>query len=630
MAWWRFSFAPIDDRSREFLASIPGFKVSGNPCTGLSASDNCAWLAGDLLRNLSIPFNVRGPRSFTPRNAKSALPYLREWVPAFMTGYQREGVKSVLALPGENGFFVWSAGAGKTLGALVWALAAGSRLAVVVTKAAIRPTWTREIETYTRGVEWQVLEGEKGIQVPAHFSISEKGPALYTKPLILVTGYDTLPAWIEYLERLKPTSVIFDESHKAKSRKRWNAEVETSGGGANVSPGPLVLAEEGEGEGEGEDIALPQIEIAPLPEPKVTFSLKDNQTAACYRLSRVARRRLATTATPIKDRVRDLWAQLDLIHPWEWGSYWVWAKRYCAASENIHGGMDDRGKSNLMELKKRLSMVSHRVPYSVANRDLPPKRRLVTYLKVYEQDRPIGGIAAELRAAARHGPTAILEARLMEAASRKRKIVLAHAHDALEAGQKVVIFTGRRVDCERLRKDAEAWTRARAMKAGFPDAPHAPDGTFTSSIPDLQLFSGHGGDSPEKREAIRRSYMAALGPALLIGTGDAWGEGLDLQDTDLSIFAMLPYTPGQIIQWEGRFARKGQKRPVLIRYFICEGSIDEHVATILLGKLPGVEKATDSDEIAGLGRELIGASEEDLLQSLCSKVLGKKDGEDDK
>jgi hypothetical protein len=51
------------------------------------------------------------------------------------------------------------------------------------------------------------------------------------------------------------------------------------------------------------------------------------------------------------------------------------------------------------------------------------------------------------------------------------------------------------------------------------------------------------------------------------------------------------------------------------------------VATILLGKLPAVEKATDSDEIVGLGRELIGASEEELVASLVEKVIGGRNGD---
>lgn len=592
LSYWRFSFEALSQDQRLFLESIPGFKLAGN---SLAAPFNAAWLAAEILGAFGVEYAVTPPRSFTPRTAKAALPYLNEWVPSFLTPYQREGIQVVLSLPGESGHFWWSCGSGKSLGGLVWILARGPALSVVVTKAAIRGTWEREIQTYTRGVEWTVLEGMEG----KSSALDRFRPAgQLTAPLILITGYDTLPAWISYLERLKPFSVVFDESQLIKSHKRWNAEVD-------VDQQTVEVAGEG----------IESLEVGvPIAAPKVSFSMKDNRTAAAYRLSRVARRRLATTATPIKDRVRDLWAQLDLIHPWQWGGYWTWAKRYCAASEGMFGGMDDKGKSNQEELKKRLSLVSHRVKYSEANRDLPPKRRLVTYIKVHEQCKPAGGITAELRNARRFGMDALREALLMEAAGRKRKVVLSRVKDSLDSKQKVVVFTGRRLDCERLRDDAMKWVSGGRETTG----------EFTSKIPGLEIYSGHGGDSAKARDEMKDRYMAASGPALLIGTIDAWGEGLNLQDTDLGVMAMLPYTPDKIIQGEGRWARLGQKRPVLIWYPICEGTIDEHVATILLNKLPAVEKMMDSDEIMGLGRELIGASEEELLASLCSKVLGEE------
>jgi superfamily II DNA or RNA helicase len=535
----RFAVDAIPSELVDLLAVIPGVRSRGGL---LEVPENALWILG-AEREI-------GASSGHPGLAKAALPWLREWVPGFLTSYQREGIARALGMPAQSCHFHWSAGSGKTLGAIVWLTAAGPGLTVVVTKAAIRPTWTRELNTYTQGIHSEVLDG----QTPGDLV----GSIPLDRPVILATGYDTLPGWVDQIVKLTPRSLVLDEIHHVKSHSRWEARVNG-------------------------DSARP------------SFALKDNRAAAVYRLSRVAKRRLGLTATPITDRVRDLWAQLDLVHPGEWGSYWDWARRYAGATENRFGGMDDRGKSNLGELKRRLSYVSHRVPYSLANRDLPPKRRLVTYVSIQDQNRAEGGISAEIKRAAKFGPTAILEARLMEAASRKRKIVLAHARDALEGGLKVTIFTGRRVDCERLAAEGQ-------------------DGRW-------KTFSGHGGDSPEARETIRRAYMASPGPALLIGTGDAWGTGLDLQDTDLAILAMLPYTPGQVIQWEGRFARLGQKRPVLIRYVIAEGTVDEHVATILLGKLPAVEKATESDEIVGLGRELIGASEEELVASLVDKIM---------
>lgn len=559
------------------ITEIPGVRVFDTRHGHMIiAPENAAWLVEAELRARGIPIDLIAPARPPPLTARAALPYLKEWVPAFLTSYQRDGVAKILAQPDSSGMLVWSAGSGKTLAAIVWALSRPG-LCIVATRAAARGTWQREIETYTQGVGLEVVIG-RGNGVAT--GLPTLGPST---PHFLVVSYEILASWIGTIESWAkglssaiPVSVVFDESHRAKNHSRWTATVKDAPGESGA-------------------------------EPAVAFSPKENVTAAAMRLSKLGSRRLATTATPIPNRVRDLWAQLDLVHPWDWDKFRDFARRYCGATENTFGGLDTGGASNLDELKRRLAFVVHRVPFSVANRDLPPKRRLVTYVRVSEQVRP-EPIAAEMRSAMREatsteGRTRLLELRLMEAASRKRKIVIAHVQDAIAGGLKVVIFTGRRSDARRL---------AAEITKGI--AP-TPNGSFP-------VWLGTGEDSPEARDAIREAYMKAPGPAVLVGTGDAFGESVDLQDTDLAIMAMLPYTPGQIVQWEGRFSRLGQKRPVLVRYLIAEGTVDEHVAAILLRKLPGIERTVDSDEVRGLGRELIGISEEDLVASLLEKVIG--------
>lgn len=453
---------------------------------------------------------------------------------------------------------------GKSLGSIVWALSAGPTVTVAAVKASIRRQWSHEVEMYSTASVIE-LEGQKSKPIAIDKS----------RPVFIVVSYEILPFWIEEIEKIHPTSCIYDEVHHVKSWRRHDATVTPGGDGTEV-----------------------------------TFDLKDNQAAAAYRLSRATKRRLSTTRTPIKDRPRDLWAQLDLVHPWEWGSFYGprekhagFAWRYCAATESPFGGIDTRGRSNLEELKKRLAHVVHTIPYSVTHRDLPAKRRLVTYVAVKDQVRA-EGFAKEIKEAMKgvssgsEGRARLFEIRVMEAAARKRKIVLQHVTECVGVNEKVVVFTGRRRDADQLAE------------------------TFREKLPDVTTWVGHGGHSHDARDEMRVAYMAHPGPCVLVGTGEAWGTGLNLQDTDRAIFAMLPYTPGDVVQREGRFCRLGQKRPVLIHYLICEGTVDEHVASILLSKFPAVERVTDFEEVAGLGRELIGASEEELLQSMFDKVIG--------
>ena len=94
-----------------------------------------------------------------------------------------------------------------------------------------------------------------------------------------------------------------------------------------------------------------------------------------------------------------------------------------------------------------------------------------------------------------------------------------------------------------------------------------------------------------------------------------------MQDTDAAFFVMLPYTPGQLRQWEGRFARLGQKRPVTIYYVIAEGTVDEHIADILVSKLPAVQQIVNDEELAEAQGVIAGIENtEEIVDSILSKL----------
>jgi SNF2 family DNA or RNA helicase len=177
----------------------------------------------------------------------------------------------------------------------------------------------------------------------------------------------------------------------------------------------------------------------------------------------------------------------------------------------------------------------------------------------------------------------------------------------MESGHKVVIFTARQRDCDELR-DA-------LLKLTGKSAP-------------AKVWSGHGGNDQDERYAMLQAYISHPGPCVLVGTGAAWGTAIDgLQCTDAAIFALLPYTPGDLNQWEGRFTRLGQDRPVTIYYPIAEGTADEHLASILLDKLPAVDSLAPDDSLDGAAEALAGEVTDS--ETFAAKVLSKINDEDE-
>ena len=139
----------------------------------------------------------------------------------------------------------------------------------------------------------------------------------------------------------------------------------------------------------------------------------------------------------------------------------------------------------------------------------------------------------------------------------------------------------------------------------------------------MLVLTGHGGDSTTYRDELVAQYAAREQATIFIGTTDAFGEAVDgLQNTDLVIFGLLPWTPGQVTQAEGRFSRHGSKRNVLIMYTVAEGTVDEHVADLLLTKLQSGEDVLGDVESGDVARTLGGEQDEEaIVQSILAMVI---------
>ncbi len=556
---------------------------------------------------------------------------VQSWVlQGFLTPYQREAVAFGW---GATGVHFWHpTGSGKTLSGILCSLSTPGPV-IVVTRAASRLQYAREIErflnvrayvvrpdsanrkTLVNGESWNEFRtrnkgkgyspSEMGAKWKTHQSdhgIDPKKDVLdyvaeAESRCFIVVAWESLRDNLQKLCSLRPGTVIFDESHRGKNSKRWEV--------AHLADLPEereeAIKEQNREEGEARRKGG---FIKDTDDGRKMFIPVINTAGAAAKLARVARKRICTTATPIKDRVRDLWAQLDLSEPNAWGNTTTWMNRYADRKPGTYGGYDTTGSSHLEELNLRLKTVAHILDYRDTHRHLPAKRRQSVYILPEDQCRPSAGFPAELRDAQKRGPSAVLEVRLAQAASKKRKAVLGMISDHLSSKHKVVIFTGRRRDCDDL-------------------------GAMVKKLPEVKkgakVWVAHGAQGTEHRQGIVDAYMEDEGPCVLVGTGHSFGESLNIHDTDAAIFVMLPYTPGQLRQWEGRFTRLGQKRPVVIYYVIAEDTVDEHVASILIDKLPAVQKIAQDVELAEAGDVLGGLDTNETEEDFVKAVLAQLD-----
>jgi len=532
-----------------------------------------------------------------------------------------------------NGFVVHNSG--KTLTGIAAALSETGPT-VVVTKAAARLQYAREIERFTKsrayvvrpatemkgrttvkgesfrqfrtrhkgkghshaqiGQMWRDHIEKHGLDMPASLTeYLDRCKSAPMKPFIVV-GWESLPDHLDSLMAIQPGAVILDESHKSKSTARYTVLSLADLPEDPEQASTVMRREANEAKAKGGFIKSTE-------EGRKMFVPVKNVASSAALLCRTAKKRLATTATAVSNRVRDLWSQLDAVEPNAWGNATTWLDRYADRHPGAYGGFDTSGESNKDELNKRLSYCTHILSYHETHKHLPPKRRQSVYVAPSDQVQESAGFQKEIKEAQKRGSTAVLEVKLAMAASKKRKAVLGLIEDHLYSKQKVIVFTARRRDCDELGDLVRK----------------------TSGVKDTgaSVWVSHGEDSTAMRQVIVDEFMAHPGPCALIGTGHAFGTSLNLQDADALMFVMLPYTPEALRQWEGRVARHGQKRPVTVYFVIAEGTVDEHVAQLLISKLPAVEAISKDSELAEAAPILAGIDPNQTKEEFAAAVLSR-------
>lgn len=620
---------------------VPGVKVKDlSLIVPGNAFEIVCRYAEPILADLQGRWVVPPPASVSWEDVETALRSRGEVRPfvldGFLTDYQKDAIRFGWTRMGVS--YWHPTGSGKTVTGLLSCLSVDGPL-LVITRAASRLQFAREIRRFTHlepfvirpksdqkkvvtvGGEtwrqffrrvmpevgsakevarlWKEAKEKHGEKVEQESGLSDYLKECKEKGVrpVVITGWESLKLYKEELLAIPVGALLLDEAHRGKNSKRWDV----------LPLGPLPqdfkLRREQERKERTEARKFGGFIKEDYEGNRKAFIPSDNNAAIAARLARIAKKRVCTTATPIRDRVRDLWAQLDYAEPNAWGSKVAWENRYCDRKPGKYGGYDNRGSSNLDELKDRLVFSAHILSQEETHASLPAKRRQSLYLGVEDQCKPSEGFAEELRKAMSRGATAVLEAKLAESASRKREAVLGLIEDHAASDHKVVVFTGRRRDCERLAESIRKSTFAKSK--GFP------------------VWSVHGGTGDQDiRDSVVQEYMAHPGPCVLVATGQSVGESLNLQDTDAALFVMLPYTPGQLRQWEGRFFRLGGTRPVVIYYVICEGTVDERIASILIDKLPAVETISEDKDLAAAATPLAGLDiEEEDDESFAKAVL---------
>lgn len=529
--------------------------------------------------------------------------------------------------------FVWPAGRGKTLGSLLAAMTRpGPVLAVVLN--AVRGSWREQALRWT---ELDVFETKPhGARKPeehlAAFLAARDRRA--PGPLVLAHMESVALHQAELLSsRLHPASLILDEVQKMAATSWWTPTPTADGDGVTFE---LKRTASGESNRIIRNGAIYQLSVQPS-----------------------LRVRIGLSASPLHNgRPRRLFAPLTFLSsrdkgPGEWGRYRAaFAPRYCSGGSNRAGFFKDDGATNLEELRARLSFWMHEVSLKETQEGAPPVRLEFVWLSEDQLAPPSGRLAAAMRAwkkAAHKGAAlgktarAILEEDtdadiegpaaaggvwlgLAEASARKTPEAVRMAVQAFRSGQKIVLFTALRSDCERLARAVDAALRKPVADVGTA----VREGRGREDEPvDAYLRFAHGGHTHEARESARVWFRDHDGPCVLIGTGHAWGTGVDgLQTADLAVILMTTFEIGDlVVQWRGRFDRYGGgARPTRVCVLLGRGTADEDLMEALAEQVGNIQDVLCADEFDGIlpglqGHRNLEDVRDAMIQALAQRMF---------
>lgn len=299
---------------------------------------------------------------------------------------------------------------------------------------------------------------------------------------------------------------------------------------------------------------------------------------------------LVLTGTPIMNRPNEFWRLLHLADPKAWPSFKAYRSRYLSGRKGKEVGRSMRtsaGKvERLNELQAAYAPCLLRRMKSQVLTDLPPKSRRsvlvslddksMAHYKKAELDvvawlRSLG--QAERASEAAKAPSLVKLTMLRRiAALGKLQVAIPEYLKRWfsdHGAEPLVIFGYHKDVMEGLWKICQR-LRIRTTGVG-------------------------GGESTAKRQRAIDDFQSGRADVFLAPIRTA-GVGLNLQRAAESLFVERIWTPSGLLQAEDRIHRLGQTRPVTVTYIDAQGTVDEHIASVLEAKQRIINAVVDDGD----------------------------------
>jgi len=307
-----------------------------------------------------------------------------------------------------------------------------------------------------------------------------------------------------------------------------------------------------------------------LDESSYVKNQKAKRTEATIEIAKDIPNRILLTGTPVLNRPKELFTQLNIIDPISYPKFTTFAFRYCGA-ENTGYGWDFNGVSRAEELNDRLKTTMVRRTKAQVLQELPDKRRQTIvvplsnekeYFKAHNDFTKWLRINKGITTDAEH--LVRIEMLKQLSATGKMLAIIENITNFLESGKKLVVFAHHKFVIDQLMGE-------------FKDA----------------AVSLTGSTSMEDRQKAVDDFQHNPDIKLFIGNLQASSVGITLTASSDVMFIEFPWNYAMLQQAEDRCHRIGAKNAVNIIYAVGEKSIDEDIIEIILNKKKVIDSVID-------------------------------------
>jgi non-specific serine/threonine protein kinase len=355
--------------------------------------------------------------------------------------------------------------------------------------------------------------------------------------------------------------------------------------------------------------------LAILDEAQAIKNPAARQTHAAKQLNATAR--IALTGTPVENRLGDLWSIFDFINPGLLGSakeFGQFTKRLAARERNPYGPLRELARPYILRrLKTDKNVIS----------DLPDKTEVKAFCLLSRKQAALYGEAVgELQRELDRGSEGMKRRGMILAFLMRFKQICNHPSQWLGDGDWGETGSGKLV---RLREIAEVAASRQEKMLVFTQFREvtSPLASFLGSVFGRTGLVLHG-ETPvkQRRTLVDRFQQDETAPFFVISL-KAGGFGLNLTAASHVVHFDRWWNPAVENQATDRAFRIGQTKNVLVHKFVCRGTVEEKIDTLIESKQ---NLSRDLLE-GGAELQLTEMKDEDLLR-LVALDLRSAEGED--